>query len=81
MNNSTNKGRSEPNPNWTISVRFEPVTVLSFEKSSYILKKELSFLPDWSSVILTSFQLMTRLEETRALDRVYKMTFQNSELP
>jgi hypothetical protein len=24
---------------------------------------------------------MTRLEETRALDRVYKMTFQNSELP
>jgi hypothetical protein len=30
---------------------------------------------------LTIFQLMTRLEETRALDRVYKMTFQNSELP
>jgi len=31
--------RTEPNSNWKTPVRFEPVTVLSFEKSSYILKK------------------------------------------
>jgi len=30
---------------------------------------------------LTIFRLLTRLEETIALDRVYKMNFQNSELP
>ncbi len=40
--------RAKPNPNWTNSVRFEPVAVSSFEKSSYIFKPELSFLSDTS---------------------------------
>jgi len=56
---------NEPNPNSTISVLFELVPVLSFEKSFYIINQEHSFLSDRLLVELWSKSMITNPQNTK----------------